>query len=467
MLGLGVSAGFGLVLTLAGCSSLTADSGGGRAVSLAEFSQPAPPGMILGSTPMLAAADRGDVKVSEADLAGAGTSPTETTIDGAPAGAAPSSGSGASAKPVTRSAPVSAPVSAIGSEARNSAASPTNPVSAATRATAIQPTDGDVWIVDALVGQVNGRPVFAQEFLEPIEARLIQLSRSNDRVAGWRQAQGILEARFEDFINSELIISEAESQLTPEQQQGFFGWLKSLQEGTIAEYSGSREEARERMQEDLGMDIEEFIQQRRDASLVQYLLDRKVKPRTIVAWRDVEREYLARDAEFNPPAMVVIGRIAVNGRSEPEKLAQVRAWIAEGKQFRDIAEALKLEKGGMLTQIPVKPGEDAAAAIASTADLTTVAKENLRGVTPGGVGAPIERGDTVTWLGIAEVKQDPPRSLYDPAVQIQLKAELDGMRGGFERSRYISRLRSRWVSDDITRIEARLKEIALERYWKQ
>ena len=44
---------------------------------------------------------------------------------------------------------------------------------------------------------------------------------------------------------------------------------------------------------------------------------------------------------------------------------------------------------------------------------------------------------------------------------------LDAIRGNIEQSRYIDRLRSRWVSDDIETVLNRLREIALERYWRQ
>lgn len=445
-------------LCLSGCSSLWSDDANVRTVSVAEFSQPAPAGMILGAPPL----------AGSSGAAGHGTTTDEADLDGD--GTTESGGAGATgAATGVSTAPRPAGQATSGATTATGAAPATTSGGTAKPTTGVpaEVKDGDVWIVDALVGQINGRPVFAQEFLDPIEAKLVELANAPDRVAGWRQAQAILDARFEDFVNSELIISEAESQLTPEQQQGFFGWVKSLQEGTIAEYSESREEARERMRDELGMDIEEYIQQRRDASLVQYLLDKKVKPRTIVAWRDIEREYLVREKQFNPPPMVVIGRLALNAKSDAEKVAQVKGWFGAGKTFKEVAASLALEKGGTLVEIPVKPGEDAAAAIAGSEDLTPAAKANLKGVEPGRPGAAIERGDSVTWLAISEVKQDPPRSLYDPDVQVQLRKELNAVRGAFERGRYISRLRSRWVSDDIERISGRLKEIALERYWKQ
>lgn len=434
--------GMGLLLpiALAGCAS---SSGGeaARTIALADFSRPAPEGMILGHSPLASMRPAESDAPGEADFAG--DDPVED------------------AAPQTTSSTGGAPAGGAATGGTRAAAAPEPP-----RDVTVDPEGNERWIVDALVGQINGRPVFADEFLEPIAARLQELARAPDRALARRQMVSLVHERFDDWVNSELVISEAESSLTPEQQQGFFGWLKTMQEGTIAEYAGSREEAREAMRDDLGMDIDEFMQQRRDAALAQFLLDRKVKPRTIVAWRDVEREYGRRQEEFNPPAKVSIGRIALDTGRDAEKVAQVKQWLAEGKAFGEIADSLGLEKRGVVVQVPMAAGASVDDAVQASEDIAPAVKERLKGVAAGAAGAPIERGTAITWLGIVEVTQAQGRTLFDPEVQIQLKRELDGVRSTVERSRYIARLRSRWVSDDINRIEERLLLIAFERYFR-
>ncbi len=436
------------MIALGGCAGFGLDESASRSVSLTEFSKPAPEGMILGRTPATTPAAR-QAAVGEADLAG----------DDPPAETAPRT---VMQKPPTVAGGAAGPQR--GATAEPSKSPPSKP--AASSGTTTDPDGSERWLVDALVGQINGRPVFADEFLEPIAARLQEIARGEDRALARRQLISIVQERFQDWVNSELIISEAESNLTPEQQQGFFGWLKTMQEGTIASYAGNREEAREAMREDLGMDIDEFMRQRRDAALAQYLLDRKVKPRTIVAWRDIEREYRNREAEFNPPAKVSIGRLALDAVRDADQVAKVKGWIAEGKSFVEIADALKLDKGGIVVRVPLKAGETAEAAIEASDDIAPAVKAKLKGLAPGVLSSPIERGTSLTWLAVVEVKQDAGRSLFDPNVQMQLRKEIDGIRSVVERGRYIGRLRSRWVSDDINRIEERLLLIAFERYFR-
>jgi hypothetical protein len=439
------------MLLLTGCAGLQAEHDAVRTVGIEAFSQAPPAGLVASRTP--SGSTSGSAMPAEGD-ADSASGPLDAS-EGSDGVETPGRASNETRPTPGNSAGSSGPV-----------AQPAPGPVAAARDAAAPPAREQRWVVDALVGQINGRPIFADEFFQPLEASLERLAAAPDRALARQQMVELVSQRFTDWVNSELVISEAESSLTPEQQQGLFGWLRTVQEGTIAEYAGSREEARERMRDDLGMDFDEFVQQRRDAALAQFLLDRKVKPRTIVSWRDIEREYTRRSADFNPPAMLSIGSIALDGRSDAERIAQVRAWAEAGRNFTEIAKDLGLEKNGIVVQVPLAPGQSAQDAIAASADIAPAVKERLRDLAPGMLSQPIERGSRVTWLAIGDVSQMPARSLFDPDVQMQLRNELDAIRSTVERSRYIGRLRSRWVSDDIKRIEDRLLVIALDRYFR-
>ena len=92
---------------------------------------------------------------------------------------------------------------------------------------------GQSWPVEGLVGQVNGRPVFANAFLDPIADRLLSAAALRDRVEGRRVFVELVRLSFKDLVDNELIVADAESKLSPEQQQGLFAWLRSFQEETI------------------------------------------------------------------------------------------------------------------------------------------------------------------------------------------------------------------------------------------
>ena len=202
------------------------------------------------------------------------------------------------------------------------------------------------WPIEGLVGQINGRPLFADKFLEPIAARIVTKAASPDRVEARRELIELVRFAFKDYVDSELVIAEAEAGLSTEQQQGLFAWLASMQEAEVAERGGSLIEAETSLMNERGMSIDEFLQERRDITLAQQLLRKRIEPRAIVSWRDIEREYRRHEAEINPPPSILIGRIRLDTTTNAAKVAQVKQLIAEGKTLPEIADVLGIANHG-------------------------------------------------------------------------------------------------------------------------
>jgi hypothetical protein len=319
---------------------------------------------------------------------------------------------------------------------------------------------GQTWPVEGLVGQVNGRPVFADAFFNPIEDRLIAIAAMPDRAEARRALVAVVSREFKETVDSELVVAEAESQLSPEQQEGLFAWLRSLQEETIAQRGGSRASAEQSLESESAMSLDEFLEVERDKALAGRLLNQRIEPRTIVSWRDVVQEYERREAEFNPPPAIRIGRIRLDLSAEADTMAKVRAMIAEGKRFSEIAREINLAEGGFWNRYELP-----ATGIAGLA-LSDAIKQRLSDLKVDQVSEPIEARGFVSWLSVMEIESQPQRSLYDREVQLALENELRGRRRLIERDRYIETLRSRWVTDDIQEMESRLVDIALQRYWR-
>ena len=91
-------------------------------------------------------------------------------------------------------------------------------------------------------------------------------------------------------------------------------------------------------------------------------------------------------------------------------------------------------------------------------------KERLASLSHGEVSEPLDQTAFVSWFTITEIVEPKRTSLYDTAVQIQLENQLRDQRRRQERIRYITSLRSRWVSDDIAIMKARLIRLARNRY---
>jgi len=318
-----------------------------------------------------------------------------------------------------------------------------------------------VWPVDALVGQINGRPIFANEFFAPIEDQLLQIASNPDRVAGREQFIRTVRGHFKQAVDSELIVAEAESQLSPEQQQGVLAWLKSIQEAEIAERGGSLAAAEASLQAEEDKTLDEFMQQRREVSLAVRLLSQRIEPRAIVSWREVEQAY-QRDAKiYNPPAQVRIGRIKFDIVADAAKIERVKALLAEGRKFSEIAKELEVANGGewQVSELP----EGGVQAL----PLADAVLERLKPLVPDQVSEPLVQKEGFTsWFAILAISKPQARSIYDRDLQLSITKQIQDVRRAIERQRYISSLRTRWVTDDIVEMEERLIAFGLERYWR-
>lgn len=320
---------------------------------------------------------------------------------------------------------------------------------------------GGVWPVDALVGQINGRPIFANEFFAPIEDQLLQIASNPDRVAGREQFIRTVRGHFKQAVDSELIVAEAESQLSPEQQQGVLAWLKSIQEAEIAERGGSLAAAEASLQAEEDKTLDEFMQQRREVSLAVRLLSQRIEPRAIVSWREVEQAY-QRDAKiYNPPSQVRIGRIKLDNAADAAKIERVKALVAEGRKFSEIAKELEVTDGGQWQASELPEGGVQALPLADAV------LERLKPLQPDQMSEPLVQKEGFTsWFAIIEISKPQAKSIYDRDLQLAITKQIQDVRRAIERQRYINSLRTRWVTDDIVEMEERLIAFGLERYWR-
>ena len=319
---------------------------------------------------------------------------------------------------------------------------------------------GANWPVDALVGQINGRPIFANVFFEPIAEELVAAASNPDRVVGRQQFVGTVKALFKRTVDNELIVAEAESQLSPEQQQGLLAWIRSIQEETIAERGGSRAAAEASLASEEDKSLDEFLAQRRDVALAMRLLNQRIEPRAIVSWREVQQAY-DRDARiYNPPRQIRIGRIQLDSAADAERVARVESMVAEGKAFSEIARELSIADGG------VWQSSDLPADGIDGLPLTDAVKTRVKDLPVDRVSASLQQRGFTSWFAVISIDQPVARTVYDRELQLAISEQLRDIRRAIERQRYIGTLRSRWVTDDISAMEERLVAFALERYWR-
>ncbi len=317
---------------------------------------------------------------------------------------------------------------------------------------------GLAYPVEGLVGQINGRPVFADEFLIPLESRILRIVAEMPRPQAVQQVDLLVARRFQEYLNSELIIAEAESRLSPEQQQGVLAWLTSMQEDMITSRGGTRDSATSSIEDEFGLSLEEFVSQRRSVALAQDLLRKRVQPRAIVSWRDVEQAYRRNYAAYNPPANAQIGRIRLHRQRQADQVVEATRLFGEGKAFSAVCEELQIPDGGAWLDIEL-PAEGIQAT-----SLAAAVKSRLDPERPGSVTTPLEQGPFISWFTVLGVEQPPGLSIYEPSVQLALENELSSLRLGQEQNRYLASLKDRWVAGNIDQMRDRLILIARSRY---
>ncbi|MCP4797025.1 MAG: hypothetical protein GY885_12800 [Phycisphaeraceae bacterium] len=315
--------------------------------------------------------------------------------------------------------------------------------------------------IESLVGQINGRPVYAEEFLFPLEDRILRIVAESPLPDAIRSVDALVVQRFREFVDSELIIAEAESKLDSQQQQGVLAWLKSVQEDTIADRGGTRDTASASIEEEFGVSFDEFMVQRRSIALASDLLRKRVQPRAIVSWRDIEQAYRRNYATFNPPPTLRIGRIRFSTKREAEKVEQAKALIAGGADFAAVCAAMEIPDDGAWLDLEL-PSDG----IAGTT-LTKAVKSRLEGLETGELSEPWVQTAFISWFAVTGIEKQPGRSIYDPSVQFGLEGELSNMRMVQEQDRYLSTLKDRWVSGDIDEMRRRLLTIARLRYFSK
>jgi hypothetical protein len=401
-----------------------------------------------------------------ADFRGAAPPPTTTTTANAAATTAAPSTAVVGATPVAPSPP--AGVTRVVSPAEASGGVGEVAVIAGAEPTAqirpdAKPAEQFI-MVDSLVGQINGKPVFASKFLAPLDGRLRELARQTDNNRLWqREAIKLILNELQTQVRDELFLAEARAALSPEQRQGLFFFVQQLREQLVSGYGGSQEQANEALQEQEGRTLEEKVQDERDKALVRALVTRYVTPLVNVSWRDVKREYDRDNPTYNPPPTAKI-RIIMVAAADQASVDKVAGELAAGNPFADVAkqDANRFARGeGGLIGRRVE-GEYATAKIFEDTTLNTQAQKLTPGATTGPFDLTTGGTKVKAWMHLEGFDQPPGQSLEQ--VQLAIYQKLRAQKFDEETKRFFQRLMDRGSRTPEKDMAERLLAIASERY---
>lgn len=320
--------------------------------------------------------------------------------------------------------------------------------------------DSELIFINAIVGQANGKPIVVSEFLDPLGPRLRALAREKGRSReSWRQeAAQAIAIKLRDVIGNEVLRAESISTLTPEMKQGLFAWLDRQQQKFQSENLGSREVADRRLAAE-GKDFEQWKDEKKEETLIGFLLREKVYSRIQVTKRESQLFYEQNSKKFNPDPKIYFRRISIPTRNA-DAIAEVTHRLAAKIDFTQIAQSelnnYKRKDGG-LDERDLE-GEQAESDFYNNKALN----EAARTLQPGEFAGPFQVGPDTEWLSLDRIERK-STSWYD--AQLEIENEIRGRRLTEGRNKYIDRLIARGSYTSIDDMTKRLLAIAEDRFY--
>jgi hypothetical protein len=333
-----------------------------------------------------------------------------------------------------------------------------NPENAGNAFFKVEAVVGQPVVVDSLIGQVNGRPIYADEVLSPIMDRLEATYRDQPYPTFQRQLTSLVIEQLRAVIINELIVAESRAGLSSEQQGGLLAFMNQVREEAVRKRGGVVREAERRLIEEEGKTIEEYLEDEQEKMLIQEVLRKKVESQTVVSWRDIERSYRARKDEFQPASTVTLGRIRLSTAGNEEQVSLLQAEIEAGEPFMVVARQAGMSNDGVWQTFKLPDGGLGELPLAS---FYTPYVKDLK---PGEISKPFERGTWTMWVSVIDIQEPPQRSLDDSDVQRMLQQQISMSRAQEAEGRFIGEVLQRGIFDEINLMGERAVTIASSRF---
>lgn len=336
------------------------------------------------------------------------------------------------------------------------------PVAMSTAAGSPAAAAGPVALVDVKVGDINGRPVYANAFLDDMADQL-RAETARMKFPEWQRfAKDKIEEKLSREVRDELLRAEAMGNFSPEQKQGFLSFMRSVQERVQSQSMGSRAAADERLEATEGMSLDQYMKKREQEELIGFQLREKIEKRVSVPWRDIKQEYDRYFDSFNPPPRAQYRLLQIPA-DKPDDIKRFEDQRAAGTAFATLAadktlNRYKADTGG-LEEREIK-GDRAKATLFGNEALNAAA----RTINPGEVAGPIKVGDNQAWLSLDAIVEK-NRTLYD--AQMDIESILKRRRAAEATDRYIARLRERASISSSKDMTTQLLAVAENRFWTQ
>ncbi len=325
----------------------------------------------------------------------------------------------------------------------------------------LSPAPTRAYSVDQMVGQINGRPIYAHEFFAPMDARLRREAKTLDSNRFARKLQQDIWEALRGRLADELALAEFEAQMTPEKKMGVFAFIQEIRDRIVSRNYGAEDLAERRLKDEEGMTLDEKVDDITKVQFVREQLRREIGDRVQVSFREIQQEFDRHYDDFNPDPTARF-RVLMIPKEEGyiPLISIVSHDIEQGAPFAEIVEdfgSWRREQGG-LREVQLKDTTIEDVSLFSAPELNDPARKLM----PGETTERIEFNDANWWIHLEDINTPPEITLYD--VQLELEDSLLERRQREESTRYFQELYDRGSYSDIELMAQRLYDFALARY---
>ncbi len=319
--------------------------------------------------------------------------------------------------------------------------------------TPLSPTD--LIEVDAKVGDLNGKPILASTWLEPMAARLRAESKGKTPQQWRKLAAKAISDRLIADLSDELYLAEARASLTPEQKTGLRVFLSRFERQLVSSNYGSTTRTEQYLKATQGRSLEEAKREQERTVLIREQLRKVVWNRVQVSMRDIRNAYEQQHDKYhpNPKAVFLLIRIKKDDTDNIEHITKRLTSEPFPQVAKDPAnlskDPLEKELDGPYEHSPLfgpKALQEAAASLS-----------------PGHWAGPVQVGSSLYWVYLDHIERvDIP--LYD--AQLELRAQITSKRREEAARRYLLKLFDRAGIRGLDELIAKLVAIAEQWYYQ-
>lgn len=348
------------------------------------------------------------------------------------------------------------PEEASGEAARDAAPAPDAP--------RVLARPGDTVVIDAKVGDINGRAVYADEFLREMEARFVQEASQKSPEVWLSDLRKAIEDKILALLREELLRAEALAAMPDEQRTaGLNAFLGRMRQRLESRNRGSSALAAGRIREELGASSDEFLRGMLNKELTRMILETQVKDRVNISWREIVQEYQRSFEMFNPEPEAAFRWIRVPAE-DTASIAEIARQLGEGEAFADVAtietNRFRPEEGGLMDTQTIEGSMDGLR-LFSNGTLNEAAVSLRPGEFAGPIEAEFSGRRFANWVYLEGIRRISV-PLYDAQLAIAQMREDEEI--DLELKRFYGRLTKRTSVTDLEQMHDRLTRIAVERY---